>query len=480
VTDPPNILWLCTDQQRFDTIHSLGNSHINTPNLDRLVAQGVSFSNAFCQSPVCSPSRASFLTGRYPRTTRCRQNGQQIPADEILLPKMFRDSPVNYTCGLAGKLHLASCSDDKVEARIDDGYADEHFHWSHHPQPNWGEHNAYQAWLAQRGQSWEELYNNPPHPNPYLRNGVPAEHHQTTWCAGETINFINSRSTSAHPWFFSFNCFAPHHPFDPPAEYLERYDPGDMPLPKYREGELKNKPSFQQLDSKWAHNSPGEFETAAMSDDDRRQVTAAYYAMCEHIDHEVGRILDALDASGQSENTIVIFMSDHGEMLGDHGIYFKGPHFYDGAIRVPLIIRYPDHFKANHRVDALVELVDLAPTLLEAAGVNPPPDRLQGQSLLPLLTGETNTFRSEVFCEYYNSWTHGNAYATMLRTETHKLVRYHGTPEGEFYDLEADPDEFINLWNSPTQEAVKFNLLQRAFDASIFTMDPHPKRDGPF
>src|SRR5690606_23858148 len=126
--DRPNILWICSDQQRFDTITALGNQRIRTPCLDRLADEGVAFTHAYCQSPVCTPSRASFLTGRYPRTTRCRQNGQKIPADERLLPRILADA--GYVCGLAGKLHLASCSDGKVEDRIDDGY--EVFHWSHH------------------------------------------------------------------------------------------------------------------------------------------------------------------------------------------------------------------------------------------------------------------------------------------------------------------------------------------------------------
>ena len=116
---PPNILWICTDQQRFDTIAALGNRWIQTPNIDRLVAEGVSCTHAFCQSPVCTPSRASFLTGRYPRTTGCRQNGQTLPAGERLISRMFADA--GYVCGLAGKQHLSSCSDGKVEIRSDDG-----------------------------------------------------------------------------------------------------------------------------------------------------------------------------------------------------------------------------------------------------------------------------------------------------------------------------------------------------------------------
>ncbi len=480
-TRRPNILWLCTDQQRFDTIAAHGNSHIRTPHLDQLAADGVSFLQAYCQSPVCTPSRASFMTGRYPRTTRCRQNGQQMPADEILLTKMFADA--GYRCGLAGKLHLASCSDGKVEARIDDGYRDQDFHWSHHPQPDWGHDNAYTRWLETRKDTtWDAHYQQPPNESAYVKNGMPADLHQTTWCAEETIDFIRDASgEDRSPWFFSFNCFAPHHPFDPPPEYLARYDPDDMPLPKRREGELIDKPQFQKLDAEWAHNSPGEFHSAAMTDRDRQEVTAAYYAMCEHIDHEVGRILSALDDTGQRDNTLVIFMSDHGEMLGDHHLYFKGPHFYDEAIRVPLIVRYPDgQFRNGTQVNDPVELTDLAPTLLELAGIPAPADRLQGRSLVPALIGHDPKPREQIFCEYYNSWTHGNAYATCLRTQKEKIVIYHGTGEGELYDLENDPDEFTNLWNQPSATESKLSLLQRAFDASVFTMDPGPTRQGPF
>ncbi|MCP4175996.1 MAG: sulfatase-like hydrolase/transferase [Fuerstiella sp.] len=468
----PNILWLCTDQQRFDTIRSLGNDLIRTPNIDRLVHEGVAFTQAYCQSPVCSPSRASFLTGRYPRTTRCRQNGQTIPADEVLVSRMFADA--GYRCGLAGKLHLASCSEGKVEERIDDGYDD--FYWSHHPQPDWPE-NAYTQWLQSKGQSWEELYSGPS--TGYVKAGVPAEFHQTTWCADMAIDFI--RSNEDRPWFFSFNCFDPHHAFDPPPEYMAKYNPDDMPLPKAMPGELESKTTFQRLDSIWAHNSPGEFHTAAITDNDRRQVTAAYYAMCELIDDQVGRIMHNLEQSGQRENTIVIFMSDHGEMLGDHGIYFKGPHFYDEAIRVPLVMSWLGQFQSGLRVEGLTELIDLVPTLLEAADLELP-ERVQGKSLLPHLTGKADPahHRDAVFCEYYNSWTHSDAYGTMLRTTTEKIVVYHGTDQGELYDLKSDPDEFTNLWTSPDHQSMKLQLMQRCFDASVLSMDPCPPRRGAF
>jgi arylsulfatase A-like enzyme len=218
-----------------------------------------------------------------------------------------------------------------------------------------------------------------------------------------------------------------------------------------------------------------------MTDRDHRQVKAAYYAMIEHIDHEVGRMLHALDETGQADNTIVIFMSDHGEMLGDHGIYLKGPHFYDQAVRVPLVLRWPQRFRAGLKVDGLVELVDLVPTLLQAAGLKVP-DSVQGRSLLPILRGQADpsVHRQAVYGEYYNAWTHRRSYGTMLRTRREKIVVYHGAEPGELYDLEADADEFNNLWNDSAHAAMKTRLLKQAFDASVLTMDPLPPRLGAF
>jgi len=477
-TERPNILWICSAQQRFDTIGALGNEQINTPNLDRLADRGVAFSRAYAQSPVCTPSRASFLTGRYCRTTRCRQNGQRIPADERLVTRILADE--GYRCGLSGKLHLSSCAGGRVEQRIDDGY--DTFHWSHHPQPDWPE-NEYSQWLAAKGRSWEELHGGAI--TPYVDRGVPAEYHQTTWCAEKAVEFIEENRFVAgkggRPWLFSFNCFDPHHPFDPPADYLQRYDPADMPAPKYQPGELDNKPTYQRLDHEWAHNTPGYFHVAGMTDDDRRLVTAAYYAMVELIDEQVGRMLDALQQTGQADNTIVIFMSDHGEMLGDHGIYLKGPHFYEAAVRVPLIVSWPARFRASLRVEGLVELVDIAPMLLGAAGIEVPP-RMQGRSLLPLCTGEADPrhHRDAVYSEYYNAWTHKRSYGTMLRTESEKIVVYHGTDQGELYDLRRDPDEFDNLWDDATRSDMKLRMMKRAFDVSVLTMDPMPPRLGMF
>ncbi|MBB4689176.1 sulfatase family protein [Amycolatopsis jiangsuensis] len=476
----PNILWICTDQQRWDTLGSAGSSWTSTPNLDALAAGGTVFEAAYTQSPVCTPSRASFLTGRYPRTTGARQNGQSLPGHEALVTRTLAES--GYVCGLAGKLHLSAAHwsvSPGTEPRLPDGYSE--FHWSHHPDPDWPT-NEYVHWLRERGAT----YRTPPREGSrYVLRGMPEEHHQTTWCATKAVDFIEAHEEFANPWLFSVNIFDPHHPFDPPEEYLRPYLDrlDEIPLPDYVEGELADKPVFQRIDHAGAYGGNEDFGYPEMTERDHRLIRAAYWAMCDLIDVQVGRMLDALDRTGQRENTIVVFSTDHGEMLGDHGIYLKGPYFYEEAVRVPLIISCPGRVRAGQRESALVELVDLAPTLLDAAGL-PRTEGMQGQSLWPLLTGEGSAPpREDVYCEYYNAmpWHADPApQATMIRTVDHKLVAFHGLGTGELYDLRADPGEHVNLWDSPEHHAVKTELLVRLTDRMAWTVDPLPARTASF
>ncbi len=472
MAERPNILWICTDQQRFDTIAALGNSCISTPNIDKLMSEGITFTRAYSQSPVCTPSRAAFLTGRYPRTARCRQNGAQIPPDEILVTRLLAED--GYDCGLVGKLHLGPCQ-RRAEKRINDGYRV--FHWSHHPAPDWPE-NDYIKWVESKGQSWSKLYHRTPGEPAWA--GMPTEFHQTTWCAEKTIEFLSEERDS--PWLMSFNCFDPHHSFDPPAEYLKKYDPDDVPAPSFRPGELDNKTEFQRVDHQGAYGGNG-MSFVKLTEYQRRKVVAAYYAMIELIDDQVGRMLQALEDTGQRDNTLVIFTSDHGEMLGDHGIFLKGPYFYDCAIRVPLILRWPGRIPAGLQSDALVELMDLAPTVLEVCGLSPL-DRMQARSLLPICTGQSDPgkHRDQVYCEYYNAMPGHNhqAHGTMIFDGRYKIAVYHGRDEGELYDLETDPDEFDNLWYKQEYADLRGDLMKRCFDSSIFTMDPYPPREAGF
>lgn len=481
MTKRPNILWICTDQQRWDTLGSAGNSWTHTPNLDALAAGGAVFDAAYAQSPVCTPSRASFLTGRYPRTTGARQNGQSLPGDEVLLTRTLAES--GYVCGLAGKLHLSAAHwsvSAGTEARVADGYSA--FHWSHHPDPDWPT-NEYTNWLRGRGKSYHTPFLEG---SSHVMRGMSEEDHQSTWCADKAIDFIDAHEDFDHPWLFSVNIFDPHHPFDPPQEYLRRYLDrlDEIPLPAYEEGELEEKPVFQRIDHEGAYGGNEDFAYPRMTAREHRLVRAAYWAMCDLIDVQVGRMLRALDRTGQRENTIVVFSTDHGEMLGDHGIYLKGPYFYEQAVRVPLIVSCPAHVLPGRRDSDLVELLDLAPTLLEAAGL-PGSPAMQGRSLWPSLTGRGTPAppRQDVYCEYYNAmpWHRDPApQATMIRTADHKLVTFHGLDTGELYDLRSDPGEHRNLWDSAQHASVKAELLVRLCDRMAWTVDPLPARVANF
>ena len=188
-------------------------------------------------------------------------------------------------------------------------------------------------------------------------------------------------------------------------------------------------------------------------------------------------MLKALDDSGQADNTIVIYMSDHGEMLGDHGIFLKGPYFYEGAIRVPLIIRWPGKYKAGLKSDALVEMVDLAPTLLEAAGL-PPTVGMQGRSLTRFLTGETTTHRDSIYCEYFDSLALYDPppMSVCVRTEEYKLVYYQNLKDGELYDLVRDPEETNNLWDASSSQSARAMMTELMVVRMIDTVDPKPER----
>jgi arylsulfatase A-like enzyme len=463
----PNILWICADQQRFDTIGGFNNQHIHTPNLRKLMDESVTFSHAFVQNPVCSPSRASFLSGRYPHTTGLRANGQRIRTNERLVTRILADN--GYTCGLSGKLHLSPCAGGRNEDRIDDGY--QVFWWSHDLSDSWPGKNMWHVWLKDKGVKWPQ----PPRGGELWGVPIDPQYTQTAWCSEMAIQFIRQQR-KFNPWLMSVNIFQPHHPFWPTQDYLSRYDAEKLPSPQYHDGELDSKPVFQRIDHQAAYAGTG-ISFAKTDDRTHRQITAAYYAMIEQVDTEVGRMMRVLEQTGQADNTIVIFMSDHGEMLGDHGIYLKGPYFYDCMIRVPLIIRWPGKYKAGLKSDALVEMVDLAPTLLEAAGV-PVPSGVQGRSLTPVLTGKAARHRDSIYSEHFDSsfLYDPPPMAACVRTESHKLSYFHGLATGELYDLRKDPGEFENLWASAGAKDVRQEMMEKLMGLMVETVDPLPER----
>ncbi|MGI6029937.1 MAG: sulfatase [Eubacteriales bacterium] len=478
----PNILWICTDQQRKDSLSCYGNPFTNTTHIDSLAQSGVLFENCTCQAPVCTPSRASYLTGRYPHTTTCRQNGQKIPGRETLITKLFHDA--GYVCGLAGKFHLAPGHPThtyRTEERIDDGF--DVFDWCHEPCYKWAT-SSYHRWLHEKGVEYKVT---PSSLCSYVDEGMPAQYHYTTWCVEKAISFIDTCEDLHRPWHFTINTFDPHAPFDPPKDYWDHFISmmDQFDLPDYVEGELDNKPVFQLEEHNFTTNSSKSnrgYNVHDMTQQDHRYIKAAYYAMVKLIDDQIGRLLDHLKKRNLLDNTLILFMSDHGEMLGDHGIYLKGPFFYECLSSVPLILSWPGHIAQNVRRSALIELTDLAPTLLDLLGLDYP-QGLQGTSFTKLLQKDAEDFhRENVFCEFYNALAYNDppAYLTMLKTKRYKLVVTHGFEVGELYDLKEDPGEHYNLWDDPAHQPLKMQLMKQLMDRMAFTMDPLPARQCPY
>ncbi len=477
----PNILLLCTDQQRYDALGAYGNDEIETPNLDRLAAQGTLFDQCYVQNPVCAPSRASLMTSRYVHAHGLWANGVALPDGQPMVSRALADA--GYDCGLAGKLHLACCIGDRTEQRHDDGFRV--FRWAHDPSHG-SEQNQYHRWLEER---FPTLYADARDPSsPVTFGGLPAEAHYTHWTAEETIGFLRGGRDESRPFFWVANFFDPHHPFEAPPEYLDRYDAQTLSAPVGGPGELDGKPEIYTEASKrsYAGHVKGFAEYTA---DEIQRIKAAYYAMVTFVDDEVGRILDTLEECGLADDTIVVFTSDHGEMLGDHQLLLKGPMMYDCAVRVPLLVRWPDRIPAGARRDELVQWIDLAPTFLDAAGVPAMPTQ-QGQSLLPLVRDEVVAdgigFRDWALSEHRNS-SHPydpGVYTTMLRHGHWKVVVHHGEPatsrdrDGELYDLAADPDELVNLWHDPAHVADRLRMQEKLLDVLVATEDRAQVREG--
>lgn len=328
-----------------------------------------------------------------------------------------------------------------------------------------------------------------------LREGVPAEYHQTTWAGERAGDFIARNGDK--PWFLSINLFDPHPPFDPPRAYMDRIDPETVPMPVFDQrdvaqfGKLAGRVDQQAQQVIDPHAPPpdevGESGGADHSKPpaamDMRKMRAAYHAMILQIDDMVGRLLDQLEAAGQREDTLVIFTSDHGEMLGDHGLLYKGCRFYEGLVHVPLVISMPGTVREGLVSDALTELIDLPETILDFAGL-PEDAQMQGQSLYPLLTGTGPAPKRDfVISEYYDAIEYPGSIGSrgsMYFDGRYKLCVYHDAGTGELFDLETDPDEHADLWDVPEMKPLRDDLLAAHFNAMMLRSGRGPERTADY
>jgi arylsulfatase A-like enzyme len=481
----PNILWVCTDAQRWDTIAAFGNRHIRTPAFDEVCSLGAGFRRTYTQNPMCTPARASMLTGRYPAAHQVYRNGNaNFPGSEVLLPKLL--STAGYTCGLVGKLHVATARFG--EDRQADGYS--FFRWSKHAVPDEAvEYSDHYKWLKQKGIDMEELYRDR---WTLTGPGIDSSLHLMAWGVEQCLEFIDRNRDRR--WMLSFNPMVPHPPFDPPPEYWNKYADADLPGPAFRESDLVRQQRFAGV----RHQCPTAFDPRGEMDYsnnpykqqiDRciklpagingRALKVGYYGMIEYINDQLMRLFDGLKAMGLWEDTLTLVHSDHGEMLGDHGLIFKGARFFEGATRVPMAMAWPGHTAPGVMSEALVELVDIAPTLLEAAGFAVPP-YMQGRSLWPIATGRADPafHKAHAVCDFNDSvgYTPNNTHtrATMVVGERYKSIFYHDMDLAEVFDLDEDPDEFDDLSERPEFSRTMMALTREHMDAVIATIPEGP------
>lgn len=448
MADRPNIVLIMTDQWRYNTLGRC-DSHVKTPVLDQLADEGAYLSDAYCSSSVCSPARASWLTGLYPHghTQLFNYNkgvwGRQLPASKLTLGDAF--CRAGYRCGIVGAWHLGN--DEQPQHGFEEYWLTHRCHSEPEKTDPYIKHLSQRNLLDAYRQDYEARRFKFTHG---MATGVdptgvcqlPVAHQRTTWTIDRSIDFLGDSASAEPPWFLFISIKDPHPPLVAPQEFVSLYDATDLPLPPNWDDDLADKPAF--LGSSYQY-SARRFGKHTM-----RRIAAHYYALCSHVDHQVGRFLAALDRTGQAPNTIVVFISDHGESLGEHGLYSKRT-MYEGAVRVPWLVRWPQRIQAGLTIHTPVAGVDLVPTLLDLAGV-PLPGPVHGRSLAgPLLSGgqpEAVPILAEMSTMLPQEGTDWLAATIMIRTGRWKYIRHRFDACEELYDLQDDPGEMHNLIHS--------------------------------
>jgi len=490
---PPNVLLITTDQQRRDTLGCYGNPVIRTPHLDSLAAGGIRFDRAYVTNPVCTPSRATLLTGRYPSSHGAYNVGVPLPEDVPTLSAAL--DRAGYDTALIGKAHFQPFGADPARfVESNRGPKRDRALWRDWHGPYYGFRHVelsighgpggteghYGEWLRQTAPEVLDLFPRTAALSPSTvpvgswKSAVPVEYHSTTWTARRTIARLEQlaspeRGGGTRPFFIWTSFQDPHHPFCPPRPYCDLYAPEDVPLPRRRAGELEAlAPHFRHAyggrqgelpyaGGRLSGTDPGGY--AGMTEAHARETIAHYYGMVTLVDDAVGEIQAALDRLGLARDTVVVFATDHGELLGDHGLWLKGPFLYESLICVPYLWRFPAGFSAGRVVPGVASYLDFAPTILDLAGLLPDP-HMQGASMLPLLRGDVGAApRGHAMVELRED-LEGLQSRTIV-TDRHKLTCYPGHDFGELFHLQEDPHELHNRWEDGTHAPIREALLRR-------------------
>ena len=454
MTQKPDIVLIVTDQQRYDTIRALGAGHMDTPNIDRLVERGVSFTNCHVTAPSCVPCRASLFTGYYPHTNGVLANGQ--PWSRTWVSDL---TAAGYHTVNIGKMHTIPYNakagfEERFIVENKDRYLEGRWFFD-----DWDKALAAHGLKKQQREQYRKRDDYRDRLGAFTWD-LPSALQSDNFVGGAAKWWLETKPVEK-PLFLVVGFPGPHPPYDPTPEMAEKYMDRDVPVPQVAAEDLDQLPPA--LVEKRHHDVAVDHDSVAWklepSAEELRRMRAYYYANVEMIDRQVGEILDAIEARGRMENTIVVFTSDHGDCLGDHGLSQKWAP-YEEVTRVPLIVCAPQRFGGAREVDALVQLFDLGPTILEWAGVTPDPT-FEAMSLNPALEGRDFEGRPHVFCEQGGDVNlTGARFLTMVRSRTHKLVHYQGQRFGQFFDLTVDPEERVNRWDDPGAAEHKRELLE--------------------
>ena len=493
-----NFLFIITDQQRADSLSCMGNPVLETPNIDNIANEGVKFTNYYCVTPICMPNRASFFTGTYPSVHGTRSNGINLNPDITTITHILRDK--GYHTATIGKMHSnfyappykrSTKSLENIQDWLSGKIKSTEF-----PTPYYGFDEVtltaghgdvcgghYIEWLEDK--KFEKL--------DFLKNRLtaifdyyyetilPEELYPTAYITDKTIEFLENysdRKNADKPFFLHCSYNDPHHPVCPPGKYKDMYKPEDIELPSnFNDAENLLNHEFigpQLRDNRFVHLLPQKID-----EEEAKIFIALSYGSIAMIDDGVGKILKTLERLDMADNTMVIFTSDHGDLLGDHGLILKGPAHYRSIINIPLLWKVPGLTKKGVS-NSLISTIDLPKTILSILGVKEKhyPEAFQGYDITPVLKDPIQKMRERILIEHDEEIAKDKRMRLRtLVTEKHRLTIYDGFENlGDLFDLQSDPSEINNLWDSNRELRGK---LTEELLREIIRLQPRvPKRNA--
>ena len=500
MTEKKNVLFIITDAQRVDHLGCYGNSILKTPNIDRLASEGIRFSNYFCTNSICMPNRATLITGVYPNVHGIRSNGMNLSENVPTIIETLRRR--GWYTAARGKIHhqywMAPFKHKYHSMEGLDEWADKKITSKNFPQPYYGYEDVevisgngticaghYLEWLEEKSpkiademrkkvKNYDLLFS-------LYCDEIPEDLYNTTYVKERTLAFLEDYAQSKYgdkPFYLHCSFPDPHYPIYPPKRFQDLYKSEDMVLP----------PNFGDIQNLYQHEYLGyhlknpPFKKAFIresTEEEVKKITALTYAAIGYVDACVGQILASLENLGLAEDTIVIFSSDHGDLMGDHGLLFKGPCPYNGVLQLPLIMKVPGITKPGTVSDSLVSSIDYPKTILKLLEIKEryhPPD-MQGFDFTPVLKNPNVKVRDFCFIENDEEIGPLKSRIRHLITDDYKLTIYESKPGfGDIYDRNEDPHELNNLWYNKNFKEKRFELVDKLLHENLKAQTRFPKR----